>query len=429
MADTCNPEWESIPMVAWQHSRALARYVDLHLVTQQVNAENIVRAGLVEGVDFTAIDTSSVGGRGERVLAKLGFSWETGRGHSIQRAVNTFTYPWFEHLVWKRFGAQIAGGSYDLVHRIMPMSPVVPSLIARRCRRAGVPFVLGPLNGGLGWPKQFNDLRDKEGEKLSALRDAHKAVPGYRSTRANAAAILVGSRATLREMPQRYHSKCVYVPEYAVDPAKFAAPTPRTFQLPLRMAFVGRFVPVKCVDVLLEAAAPLVRAGQLLVTLIGDGPEGDALKAQVEREQIAHGVTFTGWVLHQEVQHHLANSHVFGFPSIKDLGAGAAGEAMSMGVVPIVVDYGGPGELVSDGTGFRVPLGTREEIVRGVRAALEVAVADPGALEAIGQRAKARVARMFTWDAKAGQVLEVYRWALGDGPRPDFGMPFRDPPT
>jgi glycosyltransferase involved in cell wall biosynthesis len=76
-----------------------------------------------------------------------------------------------------------------------------------------------------------------------------------------------------------------------------------------------------------------------------------------------------------------------------------------------------------------VPLGTREEIVRGVRAALEVAVADPGALEAIGQRAKARVARMFTWDAKAGQVLEVYRWALGDGPRPDFGMPFRDPPT
>ena len=60
MADTCNPEWESIPMVAWQHSRALARYVDLHLVTQQVNAENIVRAGLVEGVDFTAIDTSSV---------------------------------------------------------------------------------------------------------------------------------------------------------------------------------------------------------------------------------------------------------------------------------------------------------------------------------------------------------------------------------
>ena len=58
-----------------------------------------------------------------------------------------------------------------------------------------------------------------------------------------------------------------------------------------------------------------------------------------------------------------------------------------------------------------------------------IAVADPGALEAIGHRAKARVARMFTWDAKAGQVLEVYRWALGDGPRPDFGMPFRDPPT
>jgi alpha-maltose-1-phosphate synthase len=427
LADNCNPEWESTPMVGWQHSRALARIADVHIVTTHWNAENIAKAGLIEGVDFTAIDTAAVGGRAERVLTRLGFSWQTNRGWTIQAAVNAFSYPWFEHLAWKQFGEAIRGGAFDIVQRIMPMSPVVPSPMARRCRTAGVPFVLGPLNGGLPWPRQFNDLRNKEREWLSAVRDAYKAVPGYRSTRENASAILVASRATDAEVPARYHDKCVYIPEYAVDPAKFTRYEPRRYDLPLHLVFVGRFVPLKCVDVLVEAAAPLVRSGAIRITLVGDGSEIDALRDLVRREEIVDDVTFTGWIKHQDLQDILATAHLFGFPSIKDLGAGAATEAMAMGVVPIVVDYGGPGELVSPSTGFRVPLGTRSELVAGVRRALEHAVASPNSLGPMAERARERVLRLFTWDAKASQVLEVYRWILGERDKPDFGMPFDDP--
>jgi hypothetical protein len=32
-----------------------------------------------------------------------------------------------------------------------------------------------------------------------------------------------------------------------------------------------------------------------------------------------------------------------------------------------------------------------------------------------------------TWDAKAAQVLEIYRWVLGERARPDFGMPLPEP--
>jgi starch synthase len=92
-----------------------------------------------------------------------------------------------------------------------------------------------------------------------------------------------------------------------------------------------------------------------------------------------------------------------------------------------VVDYGGPGELVSPGTGITLPMASRAEIIASLRAALERLVANPSEIRAMGSRARARVMRSFTWETKAEQVLEVYRWVLNRGDKPDFGMPLPDP--
>jgi starch synthase len=42
------------------------------------------------------------------------------------------------------------------------------------------------------------------------------------------------------------------------------------------------------------------------------------------------------------------------------------------------------------------------------------------------ERARERVFKYFTWQAKAGQVLEVYRWLLNERGQPDWGMPLAD---
>ena len=47
---------------------------------------------------------------------------------------------------------------------------------------------------------------------------------------------------------------------------------------------------------------------------------------------------------------------------------------------------------------------------------------------ALGRAARERIRAQFTWEAKARQVLEVYRWVLGQrSDKPDFGVPFPDP--
>jgi glycosyltransferase involved in cell wall biosynthesis len=87
---------------------------------------------------------------------------------------------------------------------------------------------------------------------------------------------------------------------------------------------------------------------------------------------------------------------------------------MALGLAPIVVDYGGPSELVTADTGFSVPLGRRHEIVDALGATLERLATDPAAVARAGAAARARVEALFTWDRKAEQIARVYDWVLRD---------------
>lgn len=428
IAEAANPEWTSVPLVGWSHARALARVCDAHLVTQIRNKDAFVRAGVAEG-EYTAIDSEKVAKRLYAVASLL--RGGAGKGWTTTTAMASLSYYYFEKLVWREFGARIRAREFDVVHRITPLSPTTPSLLARKCARAGVAFVLGPLNGGVPWPRGFDSARRREREWLSYARSAYKLLPGYRSTRAHAAAILAGSRDTLAQVPARYRDKCVYLPENAVDPARFSPPASRAAPgspgVPLRVVFLGRLVPYKGADMLLEAAAGLIREGKVVVDLIGDGPEMATLRAITVREKIEHGVEFAGWMSHAELQGRLASAHVLGFPSVREFGGGVVLEAMAVGLVPLVLDYGGPGELVTKGTGLALPIGSRAEIIERFRSALTDLVRDPSALPSMSARCVERVRTLFTWDAKARQVLEVYRWVLGRrGDKPDFGMPLRE---
>lgn len=425
IAELANPFWESVPLVGWSHWRAISKLVDGHLVTHARNRENILAAGESPG-RFTAFDTDRVQkpvGRIERILR--GGDHRAG-GLTTATALNALSYYYFEHELWRRFGRSVKEGQWDVVHRLTPLSPTTPSILASKCAAHGVPFVVGPLNGGLPWPKGFSQALRAEREWLTYVRNAYKLLPGYRGTRRHAAAIITGSSHTREQIARRYRDKTVYIPENAIDPARFSRRKSGPVTLPLKVAFVGRFTLYKGLDMLLEAAAPLVRTGRVTLDLIGDGLQEPALRALAEREGMPQSM-FAGWIKHDKLQERLVASDILGFPSIREFGGGVVLEAMALGLVPIVMDYGGPAELVTPGTGIKLPMGTRAEIVDSLRHALTRLADDPSPIRAMGERARERVMRSFTWDAKAAQTMEVYRWARGQREKPEFAMPVPDP--
>src|SRR5688500_1245662 len=427
IAEAANPEWVSVPLVGWSHARALAGVTDAHLVTQVRNRAAIERAGLVEGKDFTAIDSEAVARKAQQVSRMLrggsGVNWPTAT------ALQSLAYPYFEHLVWERFAHSLRLGEFDLVHRITPLSPTTPSMIASQLAslRPRVPFVLGPLNGGVPWPKGFDQARRREKEWLSYVRDVYKLLPGYRGTREHASAILIGSRDTWRQMPPQYHGKCFYLAENAIDPGRFQKRRCRVARLPIKAVFIGRLVPYKGADMLLEAALPLLKDGRMTLDVVGDGPQMPKLREIVARESLGSAVTLAGWVKHEQVQDRLVDADVLAFPSIREFGGGVALEAMAAGVVPVVTNYGGLGELVSDKTGFLIAMGAKAEIIGRLRSTLTHLADHPEAIDAKSHHAHRRAHEQFTWAAKAQQTLAVYDWVLGRrAEKPQFAMPTPD---
>lgn len=410
IAEAANPEWVSVPLVGWSLAKALSAVADVHIVTQIRNREAFLRAGLTEGKDFTAIDSERLA----KPMWKLGtaLAGDARLGWTIQQAVQTLSYPYFERLVWKQFGQSIRARKFDIVHRVTPLSPVQQSPIAAKCRAAGVPFVLGPLNGGVPWPKGFESEMRREREWLSKLRGAYRALPGRRAT-LRADAILAGSRHTLQEIPAPHAERAIYLPENAVDPARFWRRADHASFLnggPMRACFIGRLVPYKGADMLIEAAAPLLSSGRMSIDVIGDGPSRDALDAMAA--PFGASVRIHGWKAHNEVQDIAASCNVLSFPSIREFGGGVVLEAMALGLCPIIVDYAGPGELVTEDTGWKVPIGTRAEVVSRFRAVLEEALSDPQEVVRRATAARRRVDELFTWERKAGQILAVYDWVL-----------------
>lgn len=422
IAEAANPEWVSVPLVGWSFANALRTVADVHLVTQVRNRDAILRAGLVEGRDFTVIDSEKV----VRPLHKLGqvLTLGSGKGWTLRTALSSLGYPYFEKLIWDRFGTAIWKGEFDIVHRVTPLSPTANSPIASRCAKAEVPFVVGPLNGGVPWPKGFDSERRREREWLSYVRGAYKLVPARRRTLKSASAILTGSRFTASEIPEEFRQKCVYVPENGIETGRFNITASQDLVSPLRACFVGRLVPYKGADMLIEAAANLLGAGRLHLDIVGDGPMMSDLRKQVQNAGLEKSVTFHGWIEHHAVQSVVARSNLMTFPSIREFGGGVVLEAMALGVVPVIVDYAGPGELVDDTVGFKVPIGTRAEIVRNFRSLLERIVDNPSSLPELSKQAQRRVQEKFEWSMKARQIRDIYDWVLARRPeKPEFFPP------
>lgn len=414
IAEAANPEWSSVPLIGWSLSTAIAKVADAHIVTQIRNRDAFLRAGLREHVDFTAIDSETI----ERPFWKLA-GWLRGGqgiGWTTQTALSSLTYPYFERLVWKQFGQRIQAGEFDVVHRITPLTPTAPSSLAKRCARAGVPFVLGPLNGGVPWPKGFDKERRREKEWLSYVRAAYRMLPGIRQTYRYATKVLAGSHFTMNDLPPEYRDKYVYMPENGIDPLRFSKVVKKSEAGPLRAAFVGRLVPYKGPDMLLESALGLLLSGSMTIDIVGDGPMMPDLREFVQKHGLDDKVSLHGWVPNERVQDIICQCEILAFPSIREFGGGVVLEAMALGVVPIVVDYAGPGELVTSATGLKIPIGPRATIVQEFRDVLSRLAEDRSDLPRLSQSGRDLVQKHFTWSAKARRIVDFYETVRASRP-------------
>ena len=139
----------------------------------------------------------------------------------------------------------------------------------------------------------------------------------------------------------------------------------------LELIYVGRLVPFKGCDLALRAVAPLLRSDVARFTIVGDGTERPRLERLARSLEIEARVTFRGLLTHAEAMQCLRRADVLVFPSVREFGGGVVFEALAAGAVPVVADFGGPGDIVTADIGCKVALTSEEDVVRQIQAILD----------------------------------------------------------
>lgn len=178
------------------------------------------------------------------------------------------------------------------------------------------------------------------------------------------------------------------------------------------LLFVGKLVPKKGVEVLLEAVALLHRRRRPVhLAIVGGGPLESALRARARSLGIAAHTDFIGWVQNTRLGGFYAAADVVCVPSVRDASGETEGtpvvllEALANGATVVASRSGGIADVIHDGeNGWLVPSGDASALAAGIISALDVS---PGHREEL--RAAARVtAREHRWERVAERYYAYF---------------------
>jgi glycosyltransferase involved in cell wall biosynthesis len=418
LGPNCNPEQVSIPLVTYSHAAALAQLHDVTLVARSCVQDALRRAK----APFRAIEVVQM-----PLLERI-YAWIFRRilkCNYASQVWTAFNYPFsvaFEWRAWQQLRDRIFAGEFDVVLRVVPLTAVIPSPFAFFLRKGAIPFVIGPINGGLPFVQGFKQA-DNQREWISRFRNLYRFLPFARSTYRDAAAIIAASSQTYAEFA-RYRDKLFFVPESGIARSLCSHDSrPLESGSRLDLIFVGGLIPCKACDLALRAAAPLLRCGSAVFTVLGEGPERNRLEELARSLGIEKAVSFCGWVSHAEVLRRLRSADVMVFPSVRDFGAGVVFEALACGAVPVVANFGGPGDIVHSDIGYKVPLTSESEMVAEIQKILAGLAQDRDLLNRLRQQGMSYARERLTWEAKAQSVARVLTWVVRRGPKPDLPPP------
>jgi glycosyltransferase involved in cell wall biosynthesis len=228
---------------------------------------------------------------------------------------------------------------------------------------------------------------------------------------------IVGSEGAAQVWREKgYAGPIAVVPQFGVDPDLFLpSAMGRLERLSARrdaargftIGYVGRLVPEKGVDVLLEALAELPGVWRLRV--VGHGPEEERLKAQVRQLGLSHRVTFEGWLPSVRMPAFYRELDALVLPSrsrpnwVEQFGRVLI-EAMACAVPVIGSDCGEIPHVIGD-AGLVFP----EDDAAALRAALTQVMRDVELWSDLARRGRERILNHFTQERIAAKTVAVYR--------------------
>jgi glycosyltransferase involved in cell wall biosynthesis len=316
----------------------------------------------------------------------------------------------FNYLIWLRSVHRVCEclvrkNRFDLLHHVSYGSISA----ATRFWELDVPFVLGPLGGGQTLDPMFQGAlgRMPLSDRLRNIRISllhHR--PAVRKMIRQARLVLVTNRETAE-----------LVNELGGEPILFNATGLRREFIraeahikirseKFRMLWAGRMLYRKALPLAFYA---LKRTGRkdLTLDLVGDGPMIAKWKNLVKILHLEEQVRFCGKVSFSEVFDFYDRADLFVFPSVSDAFGSQLLEAAARGLPILTLDHQGADVLVPDGVAKKVAVGSLNQVIEDMAAAMLELANSPKSLAAMS-RAAVEYARTELWPLRVERMSSLY---------------------
>lgn len=295
---------------------------------------------------------------------------------------------------------------FDALHHIAPHSPRYPSPLHGLHSN----FLVGPIHGGLALPNNFSSQNIKTKmaailRKVDALRNKHDNL--MRAHFSSARKLLVSAPYVKGILPEEFAAKCTVIPPQPPDKSEHIV-SPRQVSKPIKFLFVGRLIENKGVRYALEALKGIPKTDYIF-NVYGTGEQELELKKIVEDSDMTSTVKFKGFASHEIILSEMLKHDVLLFPSLKEAWGLVVTEAMSAGLAIVCADRGGPGYIVDDSCGLKVPADTPSQLVNDLNDAIYRMIDNPELIHSMKSASQQRVEKQFTWDVLTNQILNLYK--------------------
>jgi glycosyltransferase involved in cell wall biosynthesis len=175
----------------------------------------------------------------------------------------------------------------------------------------------------------------------------------------------------------------------------------------VRFLSIGRLLHWKGFDLGIRAFA-LANLADAEFVIVGDGPERKRLQALAAELGIESQIRFLGARSREETLKVIGESDVLVHPSLHESGGLVCLEAMAARRPVLCLDWGGPGLVVADGAGIRIPVFHSDQVISELAAAMSALAEDPVAREEMGRKARRHVEAKYIWAGKAARYRSIY---------------------
>jgi colanic acid/amylovoran biosynthesis glycosyltransferase len=244
------------------------------------------------------------------------------------------------------------------------------------------------------------------------LRDQHMLCEKTQQAEFVVAISQYNKSVILEHCGQDYADK-VHVVHCGVDTEVFKSTEGKaTEKKPLAIVCTGTLHAVKGQTYLIQGCVELKKRGiNFECQIVGDGPDQNALKAQVAEAGLDNLFVFRGSIPRQDVIETLRHADIFVLPSVPSSDGRREGipvavmEAMASGVPVVASELTGIPELVDNGVNGILVM---PRDVTGIADSLEHLANDPGLRAQMGQAGRQKIREQFDLEKNAAVLATLF---------------------